>query len=121
MPGPLQAALFLSPSPQHYHMKLRVRLRTRASLIAACCKLCHVVFGAGRSTGFVGQSFSQLSGANRRLNTTSELLFLLGCVSPAERRGPLNSPTAVQKGGFHGDTGQGRKLAGPGSHVPWTF
>ena len=67
-------------------------------------------FGSGRSAGPVGRSFPS------PLGPAEELLLLL-----AERLGPRDGLAAVQKGSFHGDTGQSRKPAGPSSHVPWAF
>lgn len=74
--------------------------------------------GSGRSTG-LRAVLSQPSGANRGVDTTSALPFLLGSRQPGRRRGRWGrlDPAAVQK-----EAGTGtRKLAGPGSHVPWTF
>ena len=112
-------ASFLLPPPASSHESARGAENTRIPHGSVPWAVSRRVWGQDAAL-VCGAVLSQPSGANRRVDTTSALPFLLGCVSPAERRGPLNSPAAVQKGSFCRDTGQSRKLAGPGSHVPWT-
>lgn len=99
--------------PQRCSMTSCVGLRTRedpagqraVSCVASC-------LGSGCSTGL---SFSQPSGAGFRATAP------LGLCQPGGEAGATGRSSAVQKGSFHGDAGQSRKLAGPGSHVPWAF
>ena len=124
MPNPPKAALFLFLSCQHYKSELARRGdNTWAFRVAMCCKLCvRSCSAAGSSTGFGGPSFSQPSGANRRVDIAWELFLLLVQIRPAERLwGRWMVLVLLQKGCFHGNTGQGWKLTGPGSHVSWTL